>query len=87
MVLLILSIVFGSASVYFLLAKYISVYCFRDMTPEEKRELKIEQKEIVKVFMVEKAGVPLFLMGIFYYPAYPLIILHRFVSKRGEGRT
>lgn len=87
MVLLILFIVFGSASVYFLLAEYISVYCFRDMTPEEKRELKIEQKEIVKVFMVEKAGVPLFLMGIFYYPSYPLIILHRFVLKRGEGRT
>ena len=87
MVLLILSIVFGAASVYFLLAEYVAVWCFRDMTPEEKHELKIKEEEIVKVFMVEKAGVPLFIMGILYYPAYPLVILHRFFSKRGEGRT
>lgn len=87
MILTILSILFGAASVYFLLAHYVGVWCFRDMTPEEKEELKIEKEEIVKVFMIEKARVPLLLMGILYYPAYPLIILHRFFSGQGEGRT
>ena len=84
--LILLTIMFGSASLYFYLAARVGDKCFRDATPEEREELNVKEEEIVKIFDLEGAGRYLFMMRILYYPAYPLIHLKRFLSG-GQGRN
>ena len=79
MILTILSIPFGSAFIYNLAARQIAKRCFRRLTKEEIERYG-EASDEARVFDNKKAGRYLAVMAVCYYPAYPLLIIQRWLT-------
>ena len=80
MIYTILSIPFGGAFLYFFAASRVQTSAFRNLTEEEIEEYGIEDTD-AKVFDPAKAGRWLALMSVCWYLGYPIIKLHKLLSK------
>jgi len=82
MIYTILAIPFGAAFIYNLAAAHIASKCFRAPTKEEAENFNIseEEAEETRIFEIEKAGRYLAVMAVSYYPAYPVLMVQRWLS-------
>jgi len=83
MIYTILAIPFGAAFIYNYTASIIAKKCFRAPTEEEAENFGLtkEQAEETKLFEVEKAGRYLAVMAVSYYPAYPILMAQKWLTK------
>jgi len=83
MIYTILAIPFGAAFIYNITAAHIASKCFREPTQEEIENFDLSEEEAAetKIFEMEKAGRYLAVMAVSYYPAFPVLMVQKWLSK------
>lgn len=83
MIYTLIAIPFGAAALYNITAGVIAKRCFRELKDGEAEEMGLSKEDAkgAQIFDVEKAGRYLAVMAVCYYPAYPLLMIQKWLNK------
>lgn len=85
MILLLISVPFGAAFVYFYASRVIVTRYLRDATPMERLQMGVDVDQPAKVLDERGSIGYIRLMMLMFIPALPILIVHWVLFKLGWG--